>query len=274
MMVDELFFTVLQFALQTAVFCGVAYLIYCCIKLKHALNMLLRKITAMDCDEILAALQADDTGLARGTPMASASPEPAHVVSATPEKLQRMRARLAALACGGQARVALGNSFKGRPLTSERVDAMEDTEIEELHARYEARLGAAMSKSLGSSLLLLYANVASKFLPLPPSRQPELVASLEQDPFVSSALQSACCELYYRYGMYLAPLTAALTTVKLCDWDGVAEQTVEDTFAEGRQSTNDGLRSAESAYTNGDRSECKLRSNNDASSTCAATERP
>ena len=105
--------------------------------------------------------------------MASAPPEPAHVVSAAPEKLQRMRARLAALACGGQARAALGNSFKGRPLTSERVDAMEDTEVEELHARYEARLGAAMSKSLGSSLLLLYANVASKFLPLPPSRQPD-----------------------------------------------------------------------------------------------------
>ena len=102
MMADKLFFIVLQFTVQTVVFCGVAYLIYCCIKLKHALNMLLRKITAMDCDEILAALQADDTGLARGTPMASASPEPAHVVSATPEKLQRMRARLAALACGGQ----------------------------------------------------------------------------------------------------------------------------------------------------------------------------
>jgi len=122
--------------------------------------------------------------------------ESAHVVSATSEKLQRMRARLAALACGGQARVALGISFKGRHLTFERVDTMEDAEIEELHARYEGRLGAAMSESLGSSLLQLYANVASKFLPLPPSRQPELVADLEQDPFVSSALQSACCELY------------------------------------------------------------------------------
>jgi len=62
---------------------------------------------------------------------------------------------------------------------------------------------------------------------LPPSRQPELVADLEQDPFLSSALQSACCELYYRYGMYLAPLAAALTTAKHCDWKFV-EQTVED----------------------------------------------
>jgi len=94
--------------------------------------MLLRKLTAMDCDEILAALQADDAGHVRGTSMVGVSPEPAHVVSATSEKLQRMRARLAALVCGGQGRVALGVSFKGRPLTSERVDAMKDAEIEEL----------------------------------------------------------------------------------------------------------------------------------------------
>ena len=45
---------------------------------------------------------------------------------------------------------------------------------------------------------------------------PLLVADLEQDPFVSSAIQTACYELYYRYGMYLASLTAALTTAKHC----------------------------------------------------------
>ena len=92
---------------------------------------------------------------------------------------------------------------------------------------YEARLGAAMSKSLGSSLLHMYASVASMLLPLLPSGQPELVADLEQDPFVSSALQTACCELYYHYGMYLAPLTTAVTTVKHCDWG--CRSTVEDT---------------------------------------------
>jgi len=119
-------------------------------------------------------------------------------------------------------------SFKGRLLIPERFDAMEDAEIEEAHARYEARLGAAMSKSLGSSLLRVYASVASRLLPLPPFQQPELVADLEQDPFVSSALQSACCELYYHYGMYIAPLTAALTMAKHCDWG--CRSTVEDTI--------------------------------------------
>ena len=83
--------------------------------------------------------------------------------------LQRKRARLAALVCGGQARAALGASFKGRPLTTERIDAMEDAEVEELHTRYEARLGTAMSKSRGPSLLRLYASTARGFyLCLPP----------------------------------------------------------------------------------------------------------
>ena len=142
--------------------------------------------------------------------------------AATSEQHARKRARLAAEVSGGRKMM-----FNGQTVTPGRIDAMEDAEIEELHARYEARLGAAMSKSLGSSLLRVYASVASMLLPLPPSRQPELVADLEQDPFLSSALQSACCELYYRYGMYLAPLAAALTTAKHCDWKFV-EQTVED----------------------------------------------
>ena len=133
-------------------------------------------------------------------------------------------------------------TFKGHAVTPERIAAMEDAEIEELHARYEARLGAAMSKSLGSSLLHMYASMASMLLPLPPSRQLQLVADLEQDPFVSSALQSACCELYYRYGMYLAPLTAALTTAKHCDWDRVEDNAFNKNTPPSASSegTNDG----------------------------------
>jgi len=61
-------------------------------------------------------------------------------------------------------------TFKGHAVTPERIDAMEDAEIEDLHARYEARLGAAMSKSLGSSLLHMYASMASMLLPFPAAR--------------------------------------------------------------------------------------------------------
>ena len=53
---------------------------------------------------------------------------------------------------------------QGADCTLEHIDAMEDAEIEELHARYGARLGAAMSKSLGSSLLRMYASVVSMLL--------------------------------------------------------------------------------------------------------------
>jgi len=94
------------------------------------------------------------------------------------------------------------------------------TEVEEVYTRYEVHIGAMMTKSLGASLLRLYASAASIsiLLPLPPERQLALVDNLEKDPFVSSALSCACCELYFRYGMFLAPLTTALTTAKHCEW--------------------------------------------------------
>jgi len=95
---------------------------------------------------------------------------------------------------------------------------MTDTEVEQVYARYEARLGAMMTESLGASLLGLYASAASLLLPLPTERQLAVMADLEEDPFVSSALSSACCELYFRYSMFLATITAALTTAKHCEW--------------------------------------------------------
>ena len=75
-----------------------------------------------------------------------------------------------------------------------------------------------MTKTLGSAALQLYAGVVSMFLPIPAKKQPGLIADLEGDPFVGHALSSATCELYHRYGMFLAPLTTALTTIKHCQF--------------------------------------------------------
>jgi len=75
-----------------------------------------------------------------------------------------------------------------------------------------------MTKSLGASLFRLYATAASILLPLSPERQLALVADLKKDLFVNSALSSTCCELYFRYDMFLAPIIAALTTAKHCEW--------------------------------------------------------
>lgn len=124
------------------------------------------------------------------------------------------RERLAALAAGGQAKQYLGKAY----MSADQIDSLDEDEVEKLYARYEARLGAAMTKTLRQSVLQLYAGAASMFLPIPPENQPALVADLEADPFVGHALSSATCELYHRYGMFLAPLTAALTTAKHCQF--------------------------------------------------------
>ena len=85
-------------------------------------------------------------------------------------------------------------------------------------ARLCVYIGAAMTKTLGSAALQHYAEVVSMFLPIPAENQPGLIADLEGDPFVGHALSSATCELYHRYGMLLAPLSTALTTIKHCQF--------------------------------------------------------
>ena len=72
---------------------------------------------------------------------------------------------------------------------------MTDEQIEKLYTRYEGRLGAARTKTLGQTALQLYAATAGIFLPIPPENRPKLVADLEADPFVEHAQSSVMCEL-------------------------------------------------------------------------------
>ena len=44
------------------------------------------------------------------------------------------------------------------------------------------------------------------------SDQDALSEDLENDPFLNSALQRATCELYYRFGSFLAPLSVGIIT--------------------------------------------------------------
>ena len=57
---------------------------------------------------------------------------------------------------GGQAG-QYGLVVRGKTFTADQIDALDNTEIEKLYARYEARLGAAMTKTLGSAALQIYA---------------------------------------------------------------------------------------------------------------------
>lgn len=171
----------------------------------HIYIRLSRRLThiakAMDCEELLDQLLL---------------PEEQEKPDACPPKespLPQHRARLAALVAGGSAK-----EYIGKQLTLSQIDELSDDEVEQLYSRYEARLGATMTRTLGSSALRLYTMLASTFLPIPHEKQASLEADLDADPFVNHALTTACCELYHRYGAYLAPLTAALTTAKHCEF--------------------------------------------------------
>ena len=48
------------------------------------------------------------------------------------------------------------------------------------------------------------------------SNQDASSEDLEADPFLNSALQRFTCELYYRFGSFLAPLSAGLITSRHC----------------------------------------------------------
>ena len=173
-------------------------------KFRRLVGTVIRKT---DCDEVIDQLLSldDDAATATGSTGATA------VQDSTTERQEQKRARLAAIVAGGTAK-----KYLGKQLTLAQVDEMTDDEVSKHYGRYEARLGASMTKTLGSAALQMYALVAGAYLPIPPENRLKLLLDLEEDPFVGHALTTVCCELYYRYGMYLAPLTAVMTTAKHC----------------------------------------------------------
>ena len=172
---------------------------------------------AMECDELINQLLDDAPSVpepppsprhARGCHYETAGRGPAEAAN-RPEGGKRQR--LAALAMGGQSK-----RYIGKEISADQIDSLSDEDIDKLYARYEARLGASMTKTLGSAALQIYTMAASRLLPIPADKQPLLAADLEVDPFVGHALNTITCELYHRYGMYLAPVTAMLSTFKYC----------------------------------------------------------
>jgi hypothetical protein len=220
-----------------------AWVVCTYVRLRRQLWDIKRRIVTMDLDEIIDnLLDADDTechAVAKHdtTYQHRAGLETTHRVGGedtgttdTGTKChQQHRERLAALAAGGRAR-----QYLGKALSVDMVDSMGEEEVERLYSRYEGRLGAAMTKTLGAAGLQLYISVASSLLPIPREEQPKLLAELESDPFVEHAVSSATCELYHRFGMYLAPLTAGLATMKHCRFgDGARIDDTDVTSQDG-----------------------------------------
>lgn len=210
------------------------------IRLARRAGIVARRIARkMNCDELIDALLAEeevvDTDGRHAQQKHTVAAFPPGTPSAGPENTQGLeckRERLAALAVGGQAKLYLGRS-----VGVDQIDAMGPEEVEKLYNRYEARLGATMTKTLGQAAIQLYATAAGTVLPIPAKNQTALAADLEADPFVSHAVSSAACELYHRYGMFLAPLTAALTTAKHCQFGACAPG--KDTCRDGRGEDTD-----------------------------------
>ena len=84
-----------------------------------------------------------------------------------------------------------------------------------------------MVKSLGRSIINMYSMGACSALGI--TDQDALSEDLENDPFLNSALQRFTCELYYRFGSFLAPLSVGIITsrhylLSECNKNGNGEQ--------------------------------------------------
>ena len=108
--------------------------------------------------------------------------------------------------------ILTGNSklYLGKAYTEEQLAKLNEEEVEKLFNNYEAKLSGQMVKLLGKSIINMYSMEACAALGI--TNQDALSEDLENDPFLNSALQRFTCELYYRFGSFLAPLSIGITT--------------------------------------------------------------
>ena len=117
------------------------------------------------------------------------------------------RDRLVACVLSGNSKMYLGKEY-----TEEQINKMDCNDVNTLLNRYESILSAQMTKSLGKSDINLYSNIACSVLGV--GNQQDLSDDLECDPFLNTALQRFMCDLYYRFGTLLAPVSVAIITGK------------------------------------------------------------
>ena len=122
--------------------------------------------------------------------------------------------------------VLTGNSrlYLSKVYTEKQINKLNAEEVEKLFSVYEAKLSGQMVKSLGKSIIHMYSMGACAALGI--KNQDALSDDLENDPFLNSALQRFTCDLYYRFGSLLAPLSVGLITgrhyVAEAGWNEVA----------------------------------------------------
>ena len=109
-------------------------------------------------------------------------------------------------------RVLTGNSklYLSKVYTEEQLKKLSEEEVEKVVNNYEAKLSGQMVMLLGCSIISMYSMGACAVLEM--SDQDALSEDLENDPFLNSVLQRFTCELYYRFGSFLAPLSVGIIT--------------------------------------------------------------
>ena len=98
--------------------------------------------------------------------------------------------------------------YLGKVYTEEQLAKLSEEEVEKLFNNYEAKLSGQMVKSLGCSITNMYLMGACSALEI--INQDALSEDLENDPFLNSVYQRFTCELYYRFGSFLAPLSVGI----------------------------------------------------------------
>ena len=108
--------------------------------------------------------------------------------------------------------VLTGNSklYLGKVYTEGKIKELSNEEVDKLFNNYESKLSDQMVKSLGKLIINMYSMGACAALGI--TNQDALSEDLESDPFLNSALQRFTCELYCRFGSFLAPLSVGLIT--------------------------------------------------------------
>ena len=115
------------------------------------------------------------------------------------------RERLVACVLSGNSKMYLGKEY-----TEEQINKMNCNNVNTLLNRYKSVLSAQMTKSLGKSVINLYSNLACSVLGV--GNQQELSTDLECDPFLNTAMKRFTCDLYYRFGTLLAPVSVGIIT--------------------------------------------------------------
>ena len=94
--------------------------------------------------------------------------------------------------------------YLGKEYTEQQINEMDCNDVNTLLNRYESILSAQMTKLLGKSVINLYSNIACSVLG----------AGNQQELSTDTAMQRFTCDLYYRFGALLAPVSVGIITGK------------------------------------------------------------